>query len=77
LRDYLDRLEAILHVFDSLSCAKGAPDEITTRLTRAQREGLETRTAEEAVEWLRENWPAPSERVEAFFALRELGLTSP
>jgi serine/threonine protein kinase len=77
LRVYLDRLEAILHVFDSLSCAKGAPDEITTRLTRAQREGLETRTAEEAVEWLRENWPAPSERVEAFFALRELGLTSP
>jgi len=77
VRVYLDRLEAILHVFDSLFRAKGAPDEITTRLTRAQREGLQTRTAEEAVGWLRENWPAPSERVEAVFALRQLGLASP
>src|SRR5262249_4184181 len=48
VRVYLDRLEAILRVFDSLFRAKGAPDEKTTRLTRAQREGLETRKAEEA-----------------------------
>jgi hypothetical protein len=77
IRIYLGRLEAVLRVFDSLFRAKGAPDEITTRLTRSQREGLESRTVEEAVGWLRENWPAPSERVEAVFALRESGLTSP
>jgi hypothetical protein len=75
LRLYFGRLDAILRVFDSLFSARGAYEEVTARLTRAQREGLEARAAEEAVGWLRENWPAPSERVECAFALWELGLT--
>src|SRR5262249_6462234 len=71
LRAYLGRLEAVLRVFDSLFTTRGVPDEVTARLTRAQREELETRSAEESAQWLRDNWPAPAERGEAAFALSD------
>jgi hypothetical protein len=77
LRNYLTRFDAILRVFDALFGAKGAHDEVTAKLTRAQREGLQVEAAEGAAGWLRENWPAPAERLEAAFALWELDLTGP
>jgi hypothetical protein len=39
-----------------------------------QRETMEPTIYGEAVLWLERNWPAPSEKVEAVFALWELGL---
>jgi hypothetical protein len=77
LRACLGRIDAILHAFDTLLAAKTAPDEVTVRLSRAQREALDLRAAEEAAGWLRENWPAPGERAEAVFALWDLGVTAP
>ena len=66
----------LLRAYDSLLAATSAPDEVTVRLTRAQREALDLRAAEGAAAWLRENWPAPGDRVEAVLALRELGLAT-
>jgi Protein kinase domain len=77
LRVCLGRLDALLRAFDSSFTARAAPDEVTIRLTRAQREALDAQAAEEAADWLRENWPAPGDRVEAVFALWELGGTAP
>jgi hypothetical protein len=55
--------------------ADSAPEELSARLTRGQREALDLQDAEEAVAWLRRNWPMPSDNVEALFALWEMGLT--
>jgi hypothetical protein len=49
---------------------------VAVRLTRAQREALDLPAAAEAMAWLERNWPAPGEKVEAVFALWELGLSS-
>jgi hypothetical protein len=38
---------------------------------------LDIRSTEEATTWLLENRPAHGERVEAVFALWELGMTAP
>jgi hypothetical protein len=54
--------------------ADPVPEEVSVRLTRAEREALDQWGAEESVVWLEQHWPAPSERVEAIFALWELGL---
>jgi hypothetical protein len=74
LRDYLARVDAVLRPYDPLLSAKGAPEEVSARLTRAQREALDLHAVEEAVTWLRRSWPPPSDTVEALFALWELGL---
>jgi hypothetical protein len=71
---WLETVHAVLANYEPLLSANGGPDEVNARLTRAQREALDVRGAEEAVSWLQTNWPAPSERIEAVFALWELGL---
>jgi hypothetical protein len=73
LRRFLAEVAAVLKVYEPLTAAGAAPEEVTARLTRAQREALDLAGAEEAAAWLRQNWPAPGERVEAAFALAELG----
>jgi serine/threonine protein kinase len=75
LRNFLAQVNALLHAYQPLLSAKQAPEEISVRLTRAQREALVLRVAEEAIAWLRQNWPAPGEQREAVFALWELGMT--
>jgi hypothetical protein len=69
LRRFLDRLAPILEPFGKL-----APDgeAATVGLARVQREGLKVEGAEDSLAWMQGNWPAPSERVEATFALWEL-----
>jgi hypothetical protein len=74
LRDYLARVGAVLRPYDPLLSARAAPEEVSARLTRAQREALDLHAAEEAVAWLRRNWASPGDTVEALFALWELGL---
>jgi hypothetical protein len=74
LRDWLTKMDALLKHYEPLLAAKGAPEEVSVRLSRAQREALDSSGAEEGVAWLGQNWPAPSETVEALFALWELGL---
>jgi hypothetical protein len=74
LGNWLTKMDALLDHYEPLLWARGAPEEVSVRLSRAQREALEASGAEEAVAWLGRNWPAPSERVEAVFALWELGL---
>jgi hypothetical protein len=76
LRDGLARVKEILHSFDALLAARPAPEEVTVRLTRAQREGLRLADSAEALGWLERQWPAPGDRVEGIFALWELGLAS-
>jgi hypothetical protein len=73
LRDWLTRIDTLMDSYDPLLAAP-VPDEVSVRLTRAEREALDLGGAEEAVGWLEQHWPAPSERVEAMFALWELGL---
>jgi hypothetical protein len=72
LREYLKQVQGILHRYDALQAAGPTPEEVTARLTRAQREGLHPEEAEEAADWLHQNWPAPAERLEGRFALWEL-----
>jgi serine/threonine protein kinase len=74
LSQCLTRVTALLRAYDPLLTGGPTPEEVTVRLTRAQREGLDLRAAEGAANWLRPNWPAPGDKVEAVFALRELGL---
>jgi hypothetical protein len=73
LRGWLTRIDTLMASYGPL-LAKEVPEEVSVRLTRAEREALDLGSAEEAVVWLEEHWPAPSERVEAIFALWELGL---
>jgi hypothetical protein len=76
LRRCLTETTTLLHAYDSLLAGGSASDEVTVRLSRAQREALDLRAAQEAAAWVRENWPAPGDRVEAVLALRELGLAA-
>jgi hypothetical protein len=73
LRDWLTRIGTLMDGYGPVLATPG-PEEVTVRLTRAEREALEPGGAEEAVVWLERHWPAPSERGEAIFALWELGL---
>jgi hypothetical protein len=73
LRTCLDQIRTVLHPYDSLLETDSTVEEVAVRLTRAQRESIDLRGVEAALVWLRENWPAPSERVEAVFALWEIG----
>jgi hypothetical protein len=75
LRGSLAKIHALLQPYDPLLSADSAPEEVSARLTRGQREALDLQDAEEAVVWLRRNWPTPSDNVEALFALWEMGLT--
>jgi serine/threonine protein kinase len=76
LRGCLAKINTLLQPYDPLLMANPAPDEVSARLTRVQREALDLRDAEEAITWLQRSWPAPSEMVESLFALWELGLTN-
>jgi hypothetical protein len=69
LRTFLDQLGAVLEHFDRPTPGR---EEVTARLTRAQRGGLGLQAAEDSLAWIQGNWPAPGERVEARFALWEL-----
>ena len=73
LRECLSQVQSILRAYDPLLATSATPKEVTARLTRAQRETLELEMAEEAVAWVEQNWPSPAERVEARFALWEIG----
>jgi hypothetical protein len=73
LRECLARVRAILRTYDAQLAAGTAPQEVTVRLTRAQRQALGLDITEEVVGWLHQDWPAPGDRVEAVFALWELG----
>jgi hypothetical protein len=73
LGDWLTQIDALLDSYQPL-LADPLPEEVSVRLTRAQREALDGCGAEEAVGWVERNWPAPGEAVEAVFALWELGL---
>jgi hypothetical protein len=75
LRQCVTRITQLLHAYEPLQAAQGVPDEVSVRLTRAQREGLDIRTAETAVAWLEQHWPPPSDVVESILALWELGVS--
>jgi hypothetical protein len=77
LRQWLAKTNALLSHYEPLLSANPAPEEVSVRLTRAEREALDLNGAAEAIVWLHWNWPAPSEKVEACFALWELGLAAP
>lgn len=76
LRGCLGQIRAVLQPYDVLLSAD-AVEEVAIRLSRAQRERIDPAVAEAAADWLRQNWPAPGERVEALFALWELGVDIP
>jgi len=60
--------------YEQLLAANPSIEEVSARLTRMQRETVEPAGCGEVVLWLEQHWPAPSEKVEAVFALLELGL---
>jgi hypothetical protein len=74
LRDWLTKTDALLKPYAPLLSADSVADEVSARLTRVQREALDRSGIEAAIAWLERNWPAPSETVEALFALWELGI---
>jgi serine/threonine protein kinase len=76
LRRGMGRINEVFRFFDGPLAARPAPEEVVVRLTRKQREMLDFKAAAEAITWLDQNWPAPGEKVEAIFALWELGLSS-
>jgi hypothetical protein len=73
MRACLSHIRVVLGRYDPLLSGGVLSEEVTLRLTRGQREAIDLRAAEAAAVWLQRNWPAPSERVEALFALWELG----
>jgi serine/threonine protein kinase len=75
LRQCLYRIASVLQAYEPLHLSRTAPEEVSARLTRAQREALDLQAADQAASWLKESWPRPSDRVEAVFALWELGVT--
>jgi hypothetical protein len=75
LRQCLNQITTILMAYEPLLLSRAAPEEFSVRLTRAQRDALDLRAADRAAGWLKENWPRPSDRVEAVFALWQLGVT--
>ncbi len=74
LRNWLAKTNALLSNYEQLLSTNPFVDEVSARLSRMQRETMEPTVYGEAVLWLERNWPAPSEKVEAVFALWELGL---
>jgi hypothetical protein len=74
LRNWLAKTSTLLSNYDPLISANPSVEEVSARLTRTQRETMEPTIGGEAVNWIQRNWPAPSEKVEAAFALSELGL---
>jgi hypothetical protein len=76
LGGWLAKVGGLLKDYEPLLAADPAPEEVSARLSRAQREALDLAGAEEAVAWLQRHWPAPGEKVEALFALWELGLAA-
>src|SRR5262249_13618816 len=77
LNQCLHPVRSILRSYDSLLSSPAAPEEVTIRLTRTQRESLDLHAAKDAARWLEANWPPPSDRLEAVFALWELGVSVP
>jgi serine/threonine protein kinase len=75
LRQCLTRITNLLHAYEPLLTMQAPLDEVSARLTRAQREALDLRTAENAMAWLEQHWPPPSDVVEAILALWELGVS--
>jgi hypothetical protein len=73
LRRGLEQIGEVLQPYRPLLAGFSSPEEVTVRLGRAQREALELPGVEEALGWLRDNWPTPGDKVEAVFALWELG----
>jgi hypothetical protein len=74
LRDWLAKMNALLSSYEQLLSTNPFVEEVSARLTRMQREAVEPTVCGEAVLWFERNWPSPSEKVEAVFALLELGL---
>jgi hypothetical protein len=74
LSDWLAKTNALLSSYGQLLSAKSVVEEVNARLTRIQREAMEPTVCGEATLWLERNWPSPSEKLEAVFALLELGL---
>jgi serine/threonine protein kinase len=74
MRNFLCRVNTLLGAYDPLLSASSAPEEVSARLTRAQRETLKLPVTDDAVAWLQQHWPPPGEKMEAVFALWELGM---
>jgi hypothetical protein len=77
LQQFLTHISGILSLYDPLLAGKQSPAELMILLTRAQRQALDVDAARDALAWLSENWPSPSDRVEAAMALWELDSGSP
>ena len=75
LGEWMGQIRTILRCYDASLKGSTAPEEVAVRLSRTQREGIDLRAVLAAAAWLEEHWPAPSERIEAVFALWELGLS--
>jgi serine/threonine protein kinase len=76
LRACLSGIQGVLGSYAPLLSPQGGPEEIAARITRAQRQAINLESARAAANWLRENWPAPSERLEALYAMWELGMVA-
>jgi hypothetical protein len=76
LRSCQTAIQAALRPYATLLSSNGVPEEVSARLTRAQRQTIDLDSALAAANWLRQNWPAPSERLEALFALWDVGMDS-
>jgi serine/threonine protein kinase len=76
LHRFLNQITSVLHGYEPLLSSAKTPEEVSVRLTRAQRESLDLQSADQVARWFKENWPRPSDRVEAVFALWELGVTT-
>jgi hypothetical protein len=77
VQQFLVRIGSVLSSYDPLLTAKESPAELMILLKRTQREALDVDAVREALKWLSEHWPSPSERVEAAMALWELDSGSP
>ena len=73
-RACLMQTQAVLRLYEPLFSADPAAEEVSVRLSRAQREAIDLPAAEAAAAWLRQNRPSPSETAEATFGLWELGV---
>jgi hypothetical protein len=75
LRCFSTRAHQVLAAFDALLAVKTTSEEVSVRLTRHEREAIAWEESEAAGTWLSENWPDPGDRVEAQFALWDLGVS--
>jgi hypothetical protein len=67
-------IQEALRPYAPLLSPEDPPEEVSARLTRTQRQAIDLESALAAADWLRHNWPAPSERLEALYAMWELGM---